>query len=148
MSEEKMVGILGEFREAYVSKNIEKMLSFLTEDVVWVTAMGTFRGKNDVKRYFDWDAKVTPGLSLRDIGSGLVVKGNRGFAEVATEWMISDHEKVGMPVMFAFDLNNDKIQQVRVYYDRLSIAKQVAKGGMEKMAVDGIVNSMEKGLNT
>ena len=52
MSEEKILGVLREFGEAYVSKNVEMMLSFLTEDAVWVTAMGTFRGKEDVKRYF------------------------------------------------------------------------------------------------
>ena len=146
MSEEKIVGMLGEFREAYVSKNVEKMLSFLTEDIVWVTGMGTFRGREDVKRYFAWDAKATPGLKLRDSGAGLVVKGNKAFAEVVAEWMMSDHERLETPVMFVFELGNDKIREARVYYDRLSIAKQVAKGGMEKMAVDGIINTMEKGL--
>jgi len=146
MSEEKIFGVLGEFREAYVSKDVEKMLSFLTEDVVWVTAMGTFRGKDDVKRYFAWDAKATPGLKLSETGVGLVVKGNKAFTEAVTEWIGPDHEKLEITVMFVFEFSNDKIRQARVYYDRLSIAKQVAKGGMEKMAVDGIINAMEKGL--
>lgn len=146
MSEGKIRGVLEEFREAYVSKNVEKMLSFFTEDAIWVTAMGTFRGKEDVKRYFAWDVKATPGAKLRETGVGIVVKGNKAFSEAVEEYVMPDHGKIEIPAMFVFEFSNDKIQQGRAYYDRLSIAKQVAKGGMEKMAVDGIINVMEKGL--
>jgi len=146
MSEEKILGVLREFSDAYVSKNVEMMLSFLTEDAVWVTAMGTFRGKEDVKRYFAWDVKATPGAKLRQTGVGIVVKGNKAFSEAIEECIMPDHGKLEFSLMFVFEFSNDKIQQGRVYYDRLAIAKQAAKGWMEKKAVDGIINAMEKGL--
>jgi hypothetical protein len=38
------------------------------------------------------------------------------------------------------------IQSVRGFLDRLAIAKQAAKGPIEKMMVNMLVNSMEKGL--
>jgi len=75
-----------------------------------------------------------------------VVKGNKAFSEAVEEYVMPDRGKIEIPAMFVFEFSNDKIQQGRAYYDRLSIAKQVAKGGMEKMAVDGIINVMEKGL--
>jgi uncharacterized protein (TIGR02246 family) len=78
MSEEKILGVVRELSEAYVSKNVEKMLSFFAEDAVWVTAMGTFRGKEDVRRYFAWDVKVTPGEAQGD-GSWNCGEGKQGF---------------------------------------------------------------------
>jgi len=146
MSEEKILSVLREFGEAYVSKNVERMLSFLTEDAVWVTAMGTFRGKDDVRRYFTWDVKVTPDAKLRETGVGIVVKGNRAFSEAVEECTMPERGKLEFPVMLVFEFSNDKIERARVYYDRLSIAKQAAKGWLEKRAVDSIINSMGKGL--
>jgi ketosteroid isomerase-like protein len=35
MSEEKIVSVIRDFVEAYVKRDVEKTLSFLTEDVVW-----------------------------------------------------------------------------------------------------------------
>jgi len=129
-----------------VSKNVEMLLSFLTEDAIWVTAMGTFRSKEDVRRYFAWDVKATPGAKLRETGVGIVVKGNKAFSEAVEECTMPDHGILEIPLMFVFEFSNDKIQQARVYYDRLSIAKQAAKGWMEKRAVGGIINAMKKGL--
>ncbi|GAG16343.1 unnamed protein product, partial [marine sediment metagenome] len=45
------------------------------------------------------------------------------------------------------EFKGDKIQHIRTVYDRLSLAKQVAKGKMAKMAVNSIINQMEKGLH-
>ena len=45
-----------------------------------------------------------------------------------------------------FEFKNDKIQSARGFLDRLAIAKQAAKGPIEKMMVNMLDNSMEKGL--
>jgi len=54
MSEEKIVSVIRDFVEAYVKRDVEKMLSFLTEDVVWVNPEGTFKGKEEAKRFLTW----------------------------------------------------------------------------------------------
>lgn len=118
----------------------------MTEDAVWVTAMGRFKGKEEVRRYFAWDVQVTPNAKLRETGVGIVVKGNQAFSEVVEEWVMPDGRKIEIPLLFALEFSNDKIQQARVYYDRLSIAKQAARGWIEKKIMNSIVNSMEKGL--
>jgi hypothetical protein len=45
------------------------------------------------------------------------------------------------------EFKGDKIQHVRTVYDRLSLAKQLAKGQIAKTAVNSIINRMEKGLH-
>lgn len=45
-----------------------------------------------------------------------------------------------------YGFSGDKILVVRSVYDRLSMAKQVAKGMLEKSVVNSLVRAMEKGL--
>jgi ketosteroid isomerase-like protein len=60
MSEEKIVSVIRDFAEAHVKPDVEKMLSFLTDDVVRISPEGTFKGKEEVKRYLTWDAQTAP----------------------------------------------------------------------------------------
>jgi len=46
-----------------------------------------------------------------------------------------------------YEFKGDKIKHVRSAYDRLSLAKQIAKGQIVKTAVNSIINRMEKGLH-
>jgi ketosteroid isomerase-like protein len=57
MSEEKMEGLIRGFVEAFAKGDVEKTLSFLAEDAVWVAPEGTFRGKEEVRRLVSWSAQ-------------------------------------------------------------------------------------------
>ena len=154
MYEEKLVSIVRDFAEAYAKRDVEKMLSFLTEDVVWVALEGTFKGNKEVKRYLTWEAQITTQRNTqrrtraRDAGIGIMVKGNKAAYEWVIEVSTSDgrrlYEVSGISV---YEFNGEKIQKHGMYYDRLSTAKQMAKGWFEKMIVGTIVNRMEKGLH-
>ena len=50
MSEEEIVRVIRDFVEAIMKRDMEKTLSFLTEDVVWDQPEGIFKGKQEVKR--------------------------------------------------------------------------------------------------
>ena len=49
-------------------------------------------------------------------------------------------------VMCVYEFSDEKIQQVRTVYDRLLVAKQVAKGWLAKWVVGLIVKNAEKEL--
>ena len=51
-----------------------------------------------------------------------------------------------IPAVCIYEFKNDKIQNIRGFFDRLALAKQGAKGPIEKMVVNMVVNSMEKGF--
>jgi len=149
MSEEMIESAVRDFVEAYVKRDVEKMLSLLTEDAVWVLPEGTFKGKEEVKRFLTWDAQITPDVKLRDAGIGIMVKGNKAVWEWVFEGSTPDGRRCReIPGITVFEFSGEKIQQQhRMYYDRLSMAIQMAKGWFEKKVVGFIVNRWEKGLH-
>jgi ketosteroid isomerase-like protein len=149
MSEEKIASIVHGFgRVSHEKRDVEKMLSFLTEDVVWVNNEGTFKGKEDLKRYFTWETQRMSDAKIRDAGIGIIVKGNIAVHEEVFEGSTSDGRRFGgIPVIIVEEFSGEKIQRHREYFDRLSMAKQAAKGPFERMIVGSIVNRFEKGLH-
>jgi len=152
MSEEKIVSVIRDFVEAYMKRDVEKMLSFLTEDAVWVLPDNSFipfKGKEEVKRYSTWETQRMPDVKIRDAGIGIMVKGNKAVHEWVFEGSTFDDRRWReIPGITVYEFNGEKIQQRhRIYYDRLSMGKQVAKGRFERMIVGTIVNRWEKGLH-
>lgn len=146
MSEEKIESLTRDFSEAFVSRDVERMLSFWAEDGVWVSPVGTFRGKEEIRRYLTWDVQVTPNIKVKDIGVGILVKGNKSFYESISENVTPDGRKFEIRAISVHEFSGDKIQHVRLFYDRLSIAKQATKGWLEKLIINTVVSRAEKGL--
>jgi len=72
---------------------------------------------------------------------------NKALYELIEEPVTPDGRKFEIPAMIVYEVSDDKIQQYKSFYDRLSIAKQAAKRWLEKKTVNSIVNRMEKGLH-
>jgi uncharacterized protein (TIGR02246 family) len=145
MSDEKIAGIMRDFIQALGKKDLEKVLSLCADDAVWVTPEGSFKGKGELKRYLTWFFDVGQNLKVTESGNKIIVQGDRAFYEhiisatyrgVRTECL----------AMCAYEFSGEKIQQMRTVQDRLSIAKQAAKGPLAKWLVNSIVKRAEKGL--
>ena len=148
MSEEEIESIVRGFGEAFVKRDVEKMLSFFAEDAVWVLPEGTFKGKEEVKRLLTWQAQFFGRINVRDAGVGIMVKGNKAVYEHTIEGQFGETgTKFEVPTTSIFEFSGEKIQQVMWFYDRLTAAKQVAKGWFERKVVGLIVNRAEKGLH-
>ena len=151
MSEKKKESIVRDFLEAYDERNVEKMLTFFAEDAVWVSPVGTFKGKEGLRRVLTWDTQIMPTSKSSYSGIGIMVKGNKAVSEGISE---GDYEgkKFEEPGITVFEFSDDKIRHIRFFYDKLSIIKQVTMqytgviGGFAKRIVNYIVKSGEKGL--
>lgn len=146
MSEEKIASIVKEFIDAFVKKDIEKALSFFTEDASWTGNEGTFKGKSELKRYMTWSVKLAPDLKITEAGIGLLVKGNIAVHEFDEE-ATYEGKKYEMRAVAICEFKGEKIQNLRTISDRLMILKQTVKGWMATRTVNSIVNGMEKGLH-
>jgi len=146
MSEEKIAGIMREFVQALVKKDVEKALSYFADDASWRTNEGTFNGKSGIKNYLTWMSKTISNPTITEAGIGLLVKGNTAVYESDQEGTF-EGTKYGMRVICVHEFKGEKFQNVRTIYDRLSIAKQAAKGLFSTRIVTSIVNQMEKGLH-
>jgi len=146
MSEEKIESVIRSWREAVEKADVEKALSFVAEDAVWVANEGTFKGKEEWKRYLTWMAKVNTDLKFKDAGIGVMTKGNKAVSQFTIEAKTQDGMKYEVPGVCVYEFKNEKIQRHWSVSDRLSVVKQAAKGTFAKRVVGAVVNSCEKGL--
>ena len=146
MSEEKIGSIIRDFVGAFEKRDVEKTLSFLTEDAVWVAPEGTFKGKEEVKRLLAWAAQAGR-VHHRDAGIGIVVKGNKAVYEYILEGSPTRGPKYETRGICIYEFSGEKIQHHRALYDRLSVVDQVVAGSwFAKRVVGSIIGRYEKGL--
>ena len=146
MSEMNNETLIRNFIDSYMKMDVDGMLSFFAENAVWEVPEGVFKGKAEIKRYLTWSFKMLRQIKFRDAGIGLVVKDNKAVYEYMTEAVNSEGMKYETPGACTYEIGDGKIKQHKVHYDRLSIAKQVAKGTVSKRVINSVVASMEKGL--
>ena len=146
MSEQRIEGIMRDFVKAIEQKDVEKALSFLAEDADYVTPEGTFKGKEELRRYLTWVIQSSPDQRIVDAGINIMVKGGKAVYEhnVVATYKGTKYE---VPTVCVYEFEGEKIQHLRTVSDRLTIAKQVAKGWLEKVIVNSFLSRMEKGLH-
>ena len=146
MAQEKIEAVMRGYVSALTQKDAEKALSFVGEEADWVTPEGTFKGKKELKRYLTWMAQATTDLKITDAGIGIMVQGNKAFFEHVLHGT-RDGMKWEVLAICAYEFDGEKIQHIRTVYDRLSVAKQAAKGWCAKRVVASVVGRAEKGLH-
>jgi limonene-1,2-epoxide hydrolase len=144
-AEEENVRTLHGFVEAFLRKDVEKALSYFQDDAIAQSPDGTFKGKNQLKRYLIAQMQF-PDIKIVDYGINVLAKGNTVIYEFE-ERATYQGKKFSAHVVSVAEMKNGKFQYVRDYYDRLSIAKQVVTGRLATRAVDSIINEMEKYLH-
>ena len=152
LREDKVEGVVSTFREAYDARDIDAVVELFAEDGDWSVSLGTFTGEKELRRLLEWDVGLSPSLSSREFGMGLVAKGNLAVNERVIEQKI-ESVRIAYPVLTAFELNDvGKIQHARSYYDKLGILRQVAnelpgiKGWFFKTLVNFVAAQGEKGI--
>jgi len=63
MSNEEIANIMRDFVQTMAKGDVEKTLSFLTEDGVFVDPTGTFKGKDELRRSLSGLAKSMPDMT-------------------------------------------------------------------------------------
>jgi len=146
MAEEKIPSIMRDFVKTLEKADVEKVLSFLAEDAVWVNPNGTFKGKEELRRYLTVFLGSMGDMTVTETGNGIIVQGNKAFFEHVIAGTVEGIRGEGLAIC-AYEFKGEKIQEVRTVYDRLSLAKQVAKGWLAKWIVNLVVKQAEKGLH-
>ena len=146
MNDEKIAGIMRDLIKSIETGDVEKTLSLFAEDGVWINPNGTFRGREELKRYMTSSARSMQEVKITETGNKIIVRGERAFYEHEIAATIEGKRVEGL-AMCAYEFANDKIQEVRTVYDRLLMAKQAAKGWLAKTLVNSIVKQAEKGLH-
>jgi len=146
MAEEKIPSIMREFVKTMEDGDVEKTLSYFTEDAVWVNPNGTFRGKGEIRRCTAAMYDQMKGMKVKECGNGIIAQGNKAFFEHELSGTAGGR-KVAFLALCAYEFEGDKIKEARTTFDRLSMAQQAVKGGLPKMMINMIVKQAEKGLH-
>jgi hypothetical protein len=147
MSKEELISTMRKFRDALNEKDLEKSLSFFTEDADWLNPDGEFKGKEELKKYLKWGFEISPDQKIIESGIKIMAEKNKAVYEHILEGSF-EGMKYKILALCIYEFKEDKLQHLRTTYDRLSMAKQLAKGPIAKTAVNSIINRMEKGLHT
>ena len=145
MAEEKIPGIMREFVKTMAKGDVEKTLSYFTEDGIWVTPNGTFRGKDELRRCLTVMYESMKDLTITECGNGIIVQGNKAFFEHVVAGTM-EGKRAEVLAICAYEFSGDKIKETRTTYDRLLMAQQAATG-LGKWMVNLIVKQAEKGLH-
>jgi len=138
--------IIHNILEAFNKKDLTRMISFFADDAIFIRPEGTFRGKEEIKRYEAWQLSNYSELTLTE--KDFVVEGNKAVLEFISEGTSNraGGKKQRLPGMIIFEFRNGKVQEAHEVYDRLLIAQQLANGWLEKKIINAVVNRMGKGL--
>jgi len=145
MSKEELINMMREFIDALNKKDLEKSLSFFAEDADWLNTEGKFKGKEELKKYLKWVFGISPDQKVIESGVKIIAEEDKAVYEHILEGSF-EGIKYQVLALCIYEFKGDKFQHLRTTYDRLSMAKQLAKGPVAKTAVNSIINRMEKGL--
>jgi ketosteroid isomerase-like protein len=144
MNELQIKDIIQGILNSMSSGDDQHMLSFVAEDIIWASPQGTFKGIEQAGKYLTWIINNNKDYKITVNGIGIIVQGNTA---------VSEHEFSGIfnglpwkaPAVCTWEFKEDKVQSINTYFDVLTQAQQLAKG-VEKVAVNSIVNASRKGL--
>ena len=145
MAEEKIPSIVREFLKTMEGGDVEKSMAYFTDDAVWMCPQGTFRGKNEIRRYMAALYDQMKDAKVKECGNGLFVQGDKALIEHEISGTM-EGKKASVLAFCAYEFEGDKIKEVRSAFDRLSMAQQVVSG-LPKMMVNMIVKQTEKGMH-
>lgn len=144
---------IAEYRDAYQARDIDRMLSLFADDAELTLAPGTFRGKDEIRRVLEWDARLSPTASVRDAGVGVVVSGRKAVSErvITLTYDGIPYEEEAASV---YELDEaGKIVRIRSYYDKLGLMERIAsdypglQGRIFRALVGYLVAQGRKGLD-
>jgi ketosteroid isomerase-like protein len=97
--------------ESYISsfeeKNVEKILSYFTDDASWIAPQYKIRGKNEIEEHVLWLFENIEDLNFINDGIGIMVNEDKAVCQKIFEAKIGE-VKVKIPTMFIFRLRNNK----------------------------------------
>lgn len=147
-----VAAVIEEFGAAYEARDLERMLELFADDAELTAAVGTFRGKAQIRAFLAWDAKLSPTATCRDTGSGVIVSGRTAAVEriVALTYEGIPYEQPSVAIV---DVDEQgRIVRYRSYYDKLALMEQIAarypgiKGRLYRRSIGYLVAQGGKGL--
>lgn len=146
MTEEDMRFVVRALNDAIMKMDVQKLLSFYAEDATLIAPEGTFKGKEEIMRYWTWQFGLASGIKTTETGFGMIVQGNKLAAEHIVDIIMLNGMKPSVLIACLYEFSRGEIRLHKMSSDRLALSKQAAKGWFATTIVNMLVSQMEKGL--
>ncbi len=97
--------------ESYISsfeeKNVEKILSYFTDDASWIAPQYNIKGKNEIEGYVLWLFENIEDINFIPDGIGIMINEDKAVCQNIFKAKIGE-TRVKIPTMFIFRLRNNK----------------------------------------
>lgn len=105
--DEKIKTIIRSYISSFEEKNVEKVLSYFTEDASWNTPQFNINGKNKIEEYILWLFENIEDINFIQDGIGIMVNEDKAVCQNIVKAKIGE-TRVKIPTMFIFRLRNNK----------------------------------------
>ncbi len=143
MTDQQIKDAIRGFLKSMTPGDIKQSLSFVAEDAVWVSPLGTFKGIDQIGKALTWLSNMKD-YQVTETGVGIITQGDTGIIEHKLSG-IYNGMKWESPAVCIYEFKNGKIANMRAFYDVLSQAQQATKG-ISKWMVNIVANGSRKGL--
>jgi|RhiMetStandDraft_8_1073273.scaffolds.fasta_scaffold67014_1 steroid delta-isomerase-like uncharacterized protein len=129
-----ITSIFGDWLSAFQERNIQKMVTLLTDDVkIESLVFGTHIGKEGATNYWEQLYKTFPKIKVTPVT--ITSEANRLAAELDITG--TERERVGISMVrsystpirgaFVYEFSNNKIKEIRMYYDSTTLKRQLKR---------------------
>ncbi len=138
--DEKIKTIIKNYISSFEEKNVEKILSYFTEDASWIAPQYKIKGKNEIEGYILWLFENIDDLNFIHDGIGIIVNEDKAVCQNIFKAKVGE-VKVKIPTMFIFKLRNNKFSNQWIINNWFEITKNIPA----ETAIDEIGSIMHMG---
>ena len=81
MTDQQIKDAIRGFLKSCVAGDTKQALSLFTEDAVWVSPQGTFKGIAQIEKFLTWVNGITKDYKITETGIGIITQGDTGVIE-------------------------------------------------------------------
>jgi hypothetical protein len=120
-------GLMRDCVKAMAKGKSNEAADFFADDGVWITPFGKFVGKEQIKKFLDWQSSQMS-YTVEIAGNDIIASDKRAFFEHFIKANVQG-KPVELSAMCAWEFNDDdKVTECRTVYDRFSTLEQAATG--------------------
>jgi len=145
MTDQQIKDAIRGFIKAMAAGDAKGALSFVADDAVWISPLGTFKGAAQIEKAITWMNKTNKDNKVTETGVGIITQGDTGIIEHNLSGIFKG-KKWESPAVCIYEFKNGKVASMRAFYDGLTQAQQASKG-LSRWVVNMVVNGARKGLS-
>lgn len=109
MTEKKFEVMIRDYVDALEKNDVDRALSFFTNDAVWSNPKGVYTGTKELTEYLTWLFKTLSDMKFVDDGVGVIVQENKGIYQHILECTIRG-SKIKVPTFCTYLFDGRKCE--------------------------------------